>query len=108
MTIREYIESKAKQIRVLWLLSLIAVAAGIICLPQMVDRLDVYGPLVIFIPTMIVTTRIMWRAKCPRCGITLADLVGQAAARGLEAMPICCSSCSLSIDERMKDPTGSR
>lgn len=102
MTIREYIEGKATQIRVLWLLSLIAVVVGMICLPQMVDRLDLYGPLVILIPTMIVTTRIMWRAKCPRCRNTLYELVAQASAQGLERMPMSCSYCSLSIDEPMR------
>jgi uncharacterized membrane protein YhhN len=102
MTIRECIESKARQIRVLWLLSLVAIAVGITLLPQMVDRLDVYGPLAIAIPTMIVTTRIMWRTRCPRCRNTLYDLVGRASAQGLERMPMSCSHCSLSIDEPMR------
>ena len=106
MTIRDYVERRARLLKGIWLVAAVAAAVAVYHLPLVHRATSAAGLLLMGVCAGAILTDLTIKTltKCPRCRWGLGSLVNKLTRRWGDRTIDVCPHCGVSLDEPF-DPT---
>jgi predicted RNA-binding Zn-ribbon protein involved in translation (DUF1610 family) len=104
MTIREYIQGRARLLRVLTFGWFVLPVALIFMFPHRAKTSAILWLAVGYVAMVAIRYAIAWQTRCPRCGKSLWSVTTRATPPFSKIITYSCPKCGVSLDEPMQSP----
>jgi ribosomal protein S27AE len=101
MTIRDYIKSRGRLLRVLTFGWFVLPVALIFIFPERAKTSGIMWLAVGYVVMAAIRYAIAWQTRCPRCGKSLWSVTMRATSPLSKIITCSCPKCGVSLDESM-------